>query len=526
MNLVSREGVPLFLFLLLALAFPLSARAAEDPFDVISLAAPGRSVSVEIAELNGDARPDLLQVVFQGVSPDESRRIHIYFQEEDGGLPTEPSLDLPLPPGSGAFDIADVIDSPGAELLLLGPLGISILSFAGGVATEREALIPAGSTVAMAADERGLDRVTLVSFAGSEPRLIVPGLNEIFLLFPDGRVAARLEVRGRADYRVQAPGPIFVESDIQVSFAAPRISWGDVDGDGRVDLVSSNRDELRVFLQGSDGRFGDTPDRLVPLGLVSLQDHIRGSSSVRCLANDIDGDGRLDLVISHMSGGITQAKAEARVFINRNGGWDLEHPDAVFESRASASGDQLIDLDGDGRLELVRFGIPISVLEVVEIFLTRAVDVHLAVYGMGPGRKFDPNPRFRRKLDVPIDFETARPRGFMPTFDFDLNGDGHRDLLSSRDGSGLEIFLGSDATNYRKRVAHQRIATSGVVRAGDWNSDGFLDLVLSDPRLPDHPIRLLINRGILPGSPRIGGNAGTFPEDVNNSTNVRGRGVE
>ena len=320
---------------------------------------------------------------------------------------------------------------------------------------------------------------------------------------------ARLEARGRANYLVQSPGPIFAESDIQIFFDAPRISWGDVDGDGRADLVSSNRHEVRVFLQGPDGRFGETPNRLLKLGLVSLLDHIRGSGSVRCMANDIDGDGRLDLVISRTSGGITQAKAELRVFFNRNGGWDLEHPDAVFESSAAASADQLIDLDGDGRLELVRFSIPISVLEVVEIFLTRAVDVHLAVYGMGAQGRFDPNPRFRRKLDVPIDFETARPRGFVPTFLFDLNGDGRRDFLSSRDGTGLEIFLGSDATDYRKRAAHQRIETTGVVRAGDWNADGLLDLVLYNPRQPDHPIRLLINRGLLPGSPpRTGGIGG------------------
>ena len=70
----------------------------------------------------------------------------------------------------------------------------------------------------------------------------------------------------------------------------------DQDGDGRADLTSSGRHELRIFLQRRDGSFGRQPDRRFRLGRVSLEDHMRGSGAVRALARDIDGDGRTDLL--------------------------------------------------------------------------------------------------------------------------------------------------------------------------------------------------------------------------------------
>jgi hypothetical protein len=114
---------------------------------------------------------------------------------------------------------------------------------------------------------------------------------------------------------------------------------------------------------------------------------------------------------------------------------------------------------------------------------------------------FDLTPRYQRKLDIPINFETGRARGFVPTLDFDLNGDGRRDFLSSTDGTALEIFLGHEGPGTFRRAARQRVDTTGTLSVGDWNGDGLPDLLLFDPRQPNHPIRLLRNLGTLPGGP-------------------------
>ena len=54
---------------------------------------------------------------------------------------------------------------------------------------------------------------------------------------------------------------------------------------------------------------------------------------------------------------------------------------------------------------------------------------------------------------------------------------------------------------YRKRVARQDFDSSGRIRFGDFDGDGLADFLLYDHRRPDTPLRLGVNRGVLPGTP-------------------------
>jgi hypothetical protein len=463
-------------------------------------------VAAEIPDLDGDGRADLLIARFEGLPLDDRRTLRVHFQDAEGGYAASPDLVTPLPPGVVAFDAADVLPEPGVELLFLVRDGVLVLSFAGRKVSERALQVPGGATAGPSADERGLSRLPLASFAfGDEPVLLVPGLGDAFLLRVSGAVVAHLDVGGRANYFVQPQGLIYAESDLQIFFDVPRFSIGDIDGDGRADVLSSARHDLRVFLQREDGSFPSQPDRHLPLGRVSMEDHMRGSGAVRTLARDIDGDGRLDLMISETAGGFTNAKSATSIYFNREGGWDLGVPDLALAREKIIGADQLLDFDGNGRLELLQGRIPVSVFEIAEVILTRSFDAHMAIYPLAPNGSETSEPSYERKLGIPIDFDTGRLRGFIPSFRHDLNDDGFLDFLHSTDGSGIEVYLGNQEFDYRKRVARQKLPTSGVLRAGDLDGDGLVDFVLCNPRKIDAPIQVLRNRGILPGTlPRIG----------------------
>ena len=498
-----RCALPLLTLVLVGVAPGFALSAEDDPFAVSVIPTRARTVAAEILDVDGDGRADLVVAIFDGVPPEDRRTLEIHFQSE-AGFQASPDLTMPLPPGAAAFDAADVLPDPGVELLILWREGVRIISFAGREPRVTELRIPSGVTAGPAADERGLSRLPIASFAfGAEPVLVVPGLGDAFLLSPSGALRARLDVGGRANYFVQARGLLYAESDIQIFFDAPRLSAGDIDGDGRADVLSASRHELRVFLQRPGGDFARDPDRRIPLRRVSLQDHMRGSGTVRATAGDIDGDGRIDLMISEMSGGLTDSKSLTSIHFNRRGEWDLEHPDLVLRREKSVGVDQLLDVDGDGRLELLQGHIPLTVLELVEVFLTRSFDARMALYRLSPdgSRGRQPKPWIERKLGIPISFDTGRLRGFIPSFDHDLNGDGYLDFLHSADGKALEIYLGGPESRYRKRVARQKLDVEGVLRTGDLDGDGLVDFVLSNPRRAEAPIRLLRNRGVLPGTP-------------------------
>jgi hypothetical protein len=475
---------------------------AEEFFEIDHVENRGRAVAVEFAELNGDALTDLLVVALLGIPPDERRIARVYLQKPDGSLPGEPDHTIPVPQWSAAYEIADVKERPGQEMVLLRPKGLTLLSLADASAHRWHFSVPGPATLGLADDERGFNAFRLVyRNLGPEPWLLVPQIGQLLALSPEGAVRARLEIPRRASFFI-APrsGLAAFASDLQVFVDAPRLSVGEVDGDGRADLVFSTRHELWVYLSREDGSLPTTPDRRLALGLVTPRDHVRGSGGVASVAGDIDGDGKLDLLISHWEGSFSNAVSTTYVHMNRGGEWNLDDPDHVFRSDASLDANALLDLDADDRPELVRLKLRLSLLEVVEFLLTREIDIQVRIHRYHPDRGFEGEPWVNTQVELPFSFDTYHLEGFMPTVDVDLNADGFPDLVSSGGGKAIEIALGGGEEPFSKRCCRQELPTAGEIRFGDLNGDGLLDLAIFDPHHSDVPVRLGRNRGRLPGT--------------------------
>jgi hypothetical protein len=475
-----------------------TARAqAPDPFEVQEIAVEGRAAAAELAELDGDGRADLLVLAIAGLPPEERRELQVHFQD-DGRLPEAPSWRAPLPPGVAAYDLAELDARAGTEIVLLRADRLAALSLAGRDASWRELACP-GPTAAPAADERGVDRLRIARPELGAARLLVPGLGVAWVLDASGALLGALRTGARANYFFPPrPGPLIGENEMELYFDLPRFGTADVDGDGRADVVGGSRHEVRVFLQRPDGRFASEPDRALPLRLLTPDDHVRNQGGARVDARDWDGDGRADLLVSQSSGGLLRAVTRTRLHRNRDGRWDLTRPDQVFENEGGVTIDELVDLDTDGRPELLRVFLPLGLIDLAEILLQRSVDVRASIHrGVAEG-SFEATPFFRREFAVGFSFETNRPLGFVPSVGADWNGDRHLDLLGSGDGKALELWLGGPRFAFAQRHARQALDTGGRARFGDLDGDGLPDLVLYDPRRSHVPVRVARNRGILP----------------------------
>ena len=228
---------------------------------------------------------------------------------------------------------------------------------------------------------------------------------------------------------------------------------------------------------------------------------------VAVVSRDIDADGLADLILSETQGGVMDAGSNTYIYFNRGSGWDLTKPDYAWETSGSLGTDMLADLDGKPGLELMRIEVPMTVLEMIEIFLQEAIDANLSVYGLKrpqfpPAAPLESEPWIEVKLGIELDFETSRTAGFVPTLEFDLNGDGFMDYISSTNGTRIEVYVGSREGGYKKRSARQSVPTEGQLRGGDLNGDGLTDLVIFNTRRENEPVRLLTNRGTLPGTPQ------------------------
>jgi hypothetical protein len=477
------------------------ALADDKVFEISEISGEGRVVSARFADFDGDGRKDLMIASLNGMPPEEQRSIRVHLQDPDGSYPTIPSHVVTIPKWSAVYDIADLKDAPGEELVLLRPDAITILSIADAEVIEWNIPVEGPSTVAASDDERGFDSFKLVYDMGPKPLILVPQIGLVSVLTADGTLMGQVDVGRRANYFVARNSSIIsVESDLQLYLDTPKLSIGDVDGDARADIVATTRHEIRVFIGRPDGRFDREPSFTHSLKLISPLDHSRGSGSVVTTARDVDNNGLLDLIITHVEGTFSDTVTTTYFYRNRDGRWDLANPDDQFVSDGTFSSDLLLDIDGDDADELVRIQVRFSVLELVEVLLTRKIDSVIAVHRLLPDGRFDTKPTSRKKFSTGISFDTFRPKGFMPQVGIDINADGLMDVLTSANGKGIEVYLGSENELFSGKTAMQKMSTTGSIRFADYNDDGLLDFVLYDSQSFDASVRIGRNLGVLPNS--------------------------
>lgn len=487
-------------FALLADAVPVYAD--DDVFELREFSVADRIVAARFADLDGDGLDDLLVATLAGIPPTERRRLGVYWQRPGGGFPDLPSDRFDVPSDTAVFDVSDLDGEPGDELVFLRPDRVTLASFADRAASFRDLAVEGPATFAAAADERGFNRFKMVYDEYDEPLLFVPQFGAVTILGADGSEVARLETARRANYVVARPASLVTfESDIQLFADLPRLTLGDVDGDGRPDVISTTRHEIRVFRFDTASGFPSEPTLALPIGLVGEADHWRGSGSVATTARDVDRDGRVDLVISHIEGTLTNTRTSTYLFLNRGGSWQLDDPDTVLTSDKTLSSDRVLNLDRDDELELLRVQLKFTVLELVELLLQRSIDARVQVHELGPDGRFREEADSNRKISIGFSFETFRPSGFTPRGDVDIDGDGLMDFVSSANGDGIEIYLGSDGDAFRRRSARQSLPSTGRIEFGDVNDDGLDDFLLYNEQRPGEPLRLGINLGSLAANP-------------------------
>ncbi len=204
------------------------------------------------------------------------------------------------------------------------------------------------------------------------------------------------------------------------SLQAPAIV--DLNGDGRDDLLLIGEDELRVHLSGSAG-IPAQPTRVEP-----IPDYLRaGGEDAALRLVDVDGDGRLDLVglWRAESGGLENA--QWRIYVMRSTPKALipEKPSQVLRFEGAELRATVADVDGDGRpdLALRRFEMPSMIETVTGLEFKYS---YLLYLGTKRGL-FDRRPAL--KSERTFDENSIREIIANRNLSMDCSGDGVADLV-------------------------------------------------------------------------------------------------
>lgn len=252
---------------------------------------------------------------------------------------------------------------------------------------------------------------------------------------------------------------------------------GDIDGDGRTDLVvavgpsmfdGSTTSALHIYPHQSSSPLD--PHVTLPLTLAP------SCLPKAMILADVTGDGRTDIVLGSVDCGVLIAERSA------SGTW------SVTATVAMPSFSQLLvaDVNGDGRPDLVGAA-------------NGEYALHIA-YGKASGGF---GPIVRTALPTPTDYPS--PAYFTGLAAGDLDGDGRTDLvaLPYTTESTQAIMLikqRSDGTlataSFLPMPARNALASPAAVLVGDLNSDGRADVVVSGDANGAAPYLLLYLQGV------------------------------
>jgi hypothetical protein len=212
------------------------------------------------------------------------------------------------------------------------------------------------------------------------------------------------------------------------------VAWGDMDGDGDLDLAVGNfKGRVKVF-RNEGGQLSATPVWIAPMT----------TSTYAVAWGDVDGDGDLDLAVGNS--GQSQLYLNDRGTLGATSVWT---PTAVMDTRSLAWG----DMDGDGDLDLAvgNDGRPVMVF--------------LNVAGM-----LQPTPAW-----LSTDNDNTQQVAWG-----DADGDGDLDLATANGAQPSKVYLnnGGMLQPYAAWNARDDDFTYGVAW-GDMDGDGALDLALA-----------------------------------------------
>ena len=219
------------------------------------------------------------------------------------------------------------------------------------------------------------------------------------------------------------------------------VASADLNGDGRLDLIVNGRDGsrgLQVFLAQEDGTFGPR--------MAS------GPSGVsRVAAGLLNDDGIVDLAVTgeDSSGSYT-------IVLGGLGDGRFEELQRLSQGNRVSSV-SIVDLDADGRLDILSSNLGSSDLSVYR--------------GVGPG------------LFAQREIYPARD-GPCDVLPFDLDGDGRLDLLSANERDGSFSYLRARSTGGFERA--ELVALPGQARGiavADLQGDGSLEIVVAGDEL-------------------------------------------
>ncbi len=479
--------------LLLAAA---AAANGQPRFRVQTLQVEGEVASVVAGDFDGDGRKDLLAVYVTGLPPYQRRSFAIFWNRS-GVFAPRPDLTLAVDEAEAcAFDVGK-LGNAADELLLITPRGVITKSFARRVPAAPRLLVEQPTFFHQPILGQ-LPRIhVLADVAGPESHdLLVPTLGSLAIF---RRVGERYDKVAELEIDMEVGGGPRKNQGVEVRYGFPELRVSDTDGDGLRDVIAAQEDRIAIYRQGPGFTFLPQPQFSRDFAVRTPDDHRARGTSASVLLADVDGDGIADaLVRKQVFEGVTSARSTSYLFLGRKDGFAKE-PAQVLESEGvTLLQTQLVDVNGDGRPDLVVPYTSFGVFALIRMLTAKTVKVTFQIFPFEPrARRFALEPASERGLvfRIPLAGDSDLQAVSLAA---DVTGDGRPDLVFAPSEDELDIFPALGNGEFAASPAEVvEVRAAGALDAVDLDGKGRSDLILHYPQTRGHrgEIVVLTNSG-------------------------------
>lgn len=292
------------------------------------------------------------------------------------------------------------------------------------------------------------------------------------------------------------------------TYSKPTIYVADMNLDGATDLVTIGEGELQFFAQAEQGLFTENPSTIAVEPSISglnwwdkrdaFGENLDQSQlvfrSVETL-EDINNDQLPDLIVRYtQSSGVLDRVNDYEIYLGQKtvDGLSFSNtPHTVIQSEGTLAGFKVLDLNDDGRSEVMVSGFDIGVSQIVGALLSGSIDQDIHLFQLDANNKFAEKPNFSEQVELSFSL-TSGQSGAPVVEAADINGDGIKDLVLSDDES-LKVFNGMTGTrmfNSRGVSQELQLPNSGnMLTIDDLNGDNKDDIMMKFGRQDNAELR-------------------------------------